>query len=1114
MKNTPFYLLDLNKTQQEVAMLSHNAAVSAGAGSGKTMVLSKRFVYLILEKKIKIEKILALTFTKKAATEMQERCYRELSSVRDKCENETQKKLIDEALKNFSQANISTLDSFCGQIARAGCIQFGIAPDFIIDKNRADEIERECALKFFMKYRNDIELAKLITPTQINTFIYDYFISFLKYTSLTRPLNIEECKKRFLQECDTLLNTLLTDFCTSVKTILDYDNSTQSKKLSHIQDMLSQFSTVSILLDDVELDSFFTSIQEIYKINLTGLPNQTSDVSIDEFKNNVKHLRDALVPRLLILKQHYDQKDFIFHCFDILGLLQTEVNNLKVSEGVLNHNDVSQLALDCLLSDKQLRQLYKSKFDSIMIDEFQDNNSLQRDLLFVLSEKTGVVSQAIPDVKDLCDNKLFFVGDEKQSIYLFRGADVSVFKNLSLDFSGNHNLALDTNYRSEKSLIDFFNHIFPNVFSIGCGRNAPDYEANFAKILYDKNTSGVLPQIDVLVSCSSEHDGINYLDGYDAESYSLANKIRTMINEKITVSENNRARSCKYSDFAILFRTTSEQHRVEKYLRLCNIPYKAVQQHSIFNEAPINDMLAIIRLAISPDDRFTYTQVLRSPFCNLTDEIVLFLLLQKNTDELFDAKDLQLSEIEEKQLIRIQSLYKRIQIAVHEKTSTQIISQLWYEEGYRYFLLQDNKYTHYLELYDYLFEIARQCDLKNMSVHEFLELVESYTNKQEKLDDMEIPVGSLYEDDNTVKLLSIHKSKGLQYKIVFIPFCASFAHLDTIQPIIYSPEYGLSISIPNFETGDKKKQNIFYDMSKELIAKKNTSELKRLLYVALTRTECHIILTGIKKINRKKSDEISFYELLHENFSVNEKTKDEYDVKAKTRLSFYDIIFSALTDEVLNNTKHVLHIEEIKPIAYDKIKQIFFNTSESHIEQLLKLKNFEKKEFSTKYKKILSASHLQERETTEKTFFETNVESELSATDLGILAHTSIEARFKNTLIKTPSQVAPLIQKMTNLFFDSQIGKMALMDNNRKIEYSFITKYNGEIIVGKADLIFEHDDVLYIVDYKTDKVEIPEEHRMQLSVYKHACANLFNKDMDKVKTVLFYLRTGHVSYLE
>ena len=136
--------------------------------------------------------------------------------------------------------------------------------------------------------------------------------------------------------------------------------------------------------------------------------------------------------------------------------------------GTERHHDVSSLAIDTLANDPQLRAWYVHQFKAIMIDEFQDDNKEQKDLLYLLSAKDSFTDKGVPDVQDILPDRLFFVGDEKQSIYRFRGADVSVFKNLSAELSGGQSIELFTNYRTEPYLIEDFNSMFGAIMGRNC----------------------------------------------------------------------------------------------------------------------------------------------------------------------------------------------------------------------------------------------------------------------------------------------------------------------------------------------------------------------------------------------------------------------------------------------------------------------------------------------------------------------------------------------------------------------------------------------------------------------------------------------------------------------
>lgn len=1100
------YLEKLNDAQLRAVKENNNCVVSAGAGSGKTRVLAKRFIYLLLERKIPIEKIVALTFTKKAALEMRERIYTELVEVRSVLDDNAKRAAVDAAIENFSKANISTLDSFCSTIARNGCRRFGISPDFAVDQNAAYGIIETTALEFFLEHRDDENLIDLIGNSLIDSFVDSFLVAFLKLTTVTKKIDIEKSKKLFDKGLRNIFETQMNLYRTHAEIILSADDDAlKDAKILTAQQILQDISEVPEKVSDPSFAEFCETISRFKNISFTG--GQPKDEIKKSIRASIKYIRDEFCNTIQLIHTFFTTREKNFKVFDLLGILQDDVITKKRIQGVFTYADIAQLAIDCLVDDIDLRNFYKNEYDAIMIDEFQDNNSLQRDLLFLLSEKKELHSASIPPTVELAEDKLFFVGDDKQSIYLFRDADVSVFKKLSDAFVTDTPINLDTNYRSEKNLIQFFNFAFARVFyseENPAGDMLPEeqllHEARFVPIKSHRETPNVFPSV-MMLTCENfkeqvEEEPENFLDKNETEAFILAKKISEMVQTGVTVRDNetNQARPCRYSDFAILFKSTTYQTTVERFLRRAEIPYQSVQQKGIFYDAPINDLLALIQLALHPDDRLAFAQVLRSPFVSLDDEDFAALFLANDSDnplDAFAAESAQaLSNKAQKKFYAARELFLRTKKYVVENTCTELISKLWYDEGYRYLLLQNADYQRYLELYDYLFEIARLADAQSASVQDFLTQVRAYISNEDKLDDMDIPVPKIGENKNAVTLLTIHKSKGLEFPIVCIPFCANGGvKMKLESKIFYSEKYGLSI---NMENDDKTNNNIFFN---ELVAFekfKASAELKRLLYVGLTRAENHIIMTGIK--TRQETD--SFYYLLNTVL----QSKDSLDA----------------------SLKNILRIEEITPITKRDAYAVENNAAAPEKKYDVDFFKLPVKSFSPAEKKFFTASHLADADfdyenfsfdnepVEKKTFEYTDDETEtITAADLGTLTHAAIEARFHNMSFPLPKREEAKIIRWCENFFNSELGVLASADSMRKTEYGFITRYEGKTVVGKADLIFRHRDVLYIVDYKTDAVENPDMHVAQLSVYKKACSILFAMEEEKIRAFIFYLRSGH-----
>lgn len=291
----------------------------------------------------------------------------------------------------------------------------------------------------------------------------------------------------------------------------------------------------------------------------------------------------------------------------------------KRSSGILTFADVSTLAVTMLAEDKALRAFYKKKFRYIMIDEFQDNNAQQKAMLYLLAERVDREGgDGIPSPpEDLQKDKLFFVGgDEKQSIYRFRGgSDVRVFKQLSggelASIGGGETITLGRNYRSEPDLIRLFNTMFARIMQNEGGES---YEADFSTLGFrDASPPGVQSSCTLLIKPYQESGGDEEEEeasSVEAEAYTIAKLVRQMLesDEFLVPSKEGGPRRPRASDIALLLRTTSNQLSFEKAFRRFNVPYTVQAARSLMLEAPANDLYAMLQLTLYPEDKQAYAR--------------------------------------------------------------------------------------------------------------------------------------------------------------------------------------------------------------------------------------------------------------------------------------------------------------------------------------------------------------------------------------------------------------------------------------------------------------------------------------------------------------------------
>jgi ATP-dependent helicase/nuclease subunit A len=964
----------LNSEQQAAAFCDENAVVAASAGSGKTMVLASRFAWLVTERKCRVREILTLTFTKKAAAQMYRRIHLILAEI---ATGDSVSKgpplLARQALEEFAQARIQTLDSYSAAIVRQAANRYGINPAFSIDEERCLRLAHDQAMSFFIAKRGHPAIQKLYPNKSPVSIANDIFASGLfNYAHIdaqhnpaddfTGQYNIicDEWEKQSGQIIDKLQK-------------LNEANTENEEYLPALAPFISQFASGKVVFPDVrELNDYFKQLVSIPHDTIIkwteSHPLKTALTNVMEYLlsiislNLVKGKRQNNPVKELIKELRVIFKDFssiMVFCIQagltcsmlkLLSELQNRYLDRKRVEGILTYTDVARLAKTILIEQWDIRQSEKESFKAIMIDEFQDNNELQKDLLFLIAEKTDITNMAVPPAKDLSPGKLFFVGDEKQSVYLFRGADVSVFRKLKSEL-GSSDLPLKTNYRSAPNLIGAFNAIFGGYKFDPQGRTPiapaenhavfapateglPPFEASFSPLHANKKSVGKLTLciLDKQDSPEIEADGdlnegeADLLSPVENEARFVAWRIGELLKEK------DEAGKYKYQpgDIAILFRARGPQRLFEKHLMLLNIPYASEDLNGFFYGGPVDDLMSVLRLAAYPKDSAAYAQMLRSPFAGLS---LQGLALCAGTNPFSDEPLSRLSEDDRSRYIHGKRVYQKILDIAQQESVSSLVSELWYGEGYRYETEWHPMTAAYRELYDYLFHLAALTDEKNQGLAEFTDYIQSLYNADERLSDIEIPL----ERPSAVRLITIHKSKGLEFPVVFLCCCDKRGGIEMSGDLYHADDSGLTFTPPlppEYSDNSYVKRSYFWERSQAIRKEKRTAELRRLLYVGMTRAENELFLSGCLGISKTLGLENRDQNPVTENFSHNlkqyidakiEETDGKNNIKGDTILggnTFFGLCLPAFGAHLpAANGDSFFHIEKIPAYSEQQIRE-------------------------------------------------------------------------------------------------------------------------------------------------------------------------------------------------
>lgn len=1203
----------LDDRQKKACCRTDNTVVAAGAGSGKTQVLATRFAWLVMSRNIPVSKILTLTFTKKAAGEMYERIHSTLTFFAENPGTpQAEKERARNALSRFGEARIQTLDSYCVSIVRQAANRYGLRPDFSTGSADSERELKDAALPFILKHRENPAVKTFAEPGRLQDFAENIFARTIdNYASLAdgdnffsgrltaqketvcRGLNYfifgegdcpsgsDDDKKSFARLHAELEEALPEAF--QKKAGEEYTKKSDLA-FKNISGLLEKYGPITP--DDIErytkdggaLRDMVRDIQDILRI-INSLPasgyTQTLRGAFRDFKATSDGGSFSLITALC---NYITQYGALKELLNLLDIFHAQVKRSKRVSGKLSFRDVQKMALVILENEDDIRAQENAAYDKIMIDEFQDNNGDNKRLLFMLCSGPG---NRNPQISDIAKDKLFFVGDEKQSIYKFRGADVAVFNELQdgfiKSFGEDSVLPMEYNYRSSGALISSFNILFGGQNGIFDSSSTEAYEAKYKTPTkkYNPQEKTVCPpepltkQSVPVHFCMLDEGILEDNDKLPAQNQKdfLGRKeqLAYFIADKISRIKNAAGDGLKYSDIAILDKSRTDRALIIKWLNIFGIPYSLDQNGNLFDSGIVFDIYNFLRMCVYPSDIIAFASFLTSPLCGLTENEAesILAVIRNHAEEntVFSALD----DIPKSQrnLIRdalggrdnlftdAMDFYHAQRKLVLSQPLTASLETLWYKTGYIYETMLSKKSHMYSEQFDMLYELARQCDGGNKSSAWFVDqlaAIKSAEDRNLKNDDADIDTKDIsypIEKSDAVQILTIHKSKGLQYKHVLIYGCTGVRSKSDTANVFYEEDTGVSIRT------SRAAENYFYLMQKGRAKKKELAEFRRLIYVAVTRAEKEVYIVGsTKKIKSEKAD-VSF-RLLEAQADIYYPERGEDDGPEAGEAVYNDgapfdyLSIMPVERDVLNSAQKDIPAGEKRRMLSVTLLADYENPSHvikaepepvsritpSSLEDATgadTLGNPRADPYATvnriieRYSSPAAPDHDTERET-EDAGMPGN--SAFTYADFGTLAHSYLEAfahgvppedftpglrLFKNLSSDERKVMTDACVKMVREFSASALGEnlQAAMRQKSfvKAEYAFRTVLDDKLVTGTIDLIFRTPDGTYVIaDYKTDRELRPGIYYEQQRCYRIAAERLLDCGMENIKCFLHYLR--------
>lgn len=1156
-----------------------NILVSAAAGSGKTAVLVERIFQRIMDEKdpVNVDQFVVVTFTNAAAAHMKD-------CLRERIEEELKQQPDNEHLKRqegfLASAHISTVHSFCRFIIQNYFHRIGLDPSF----RQGTEAETELLCmevwerileEEYKEGRADFEdLADMSELNRKDEDLYKMVLQiYAKMMEQPFPLDFMERMKHFLDieteeqwEKSEFVGQLLSFVKETVRQI--YGEQQTLLALCQEPGWPSYYEPHLLELGEyleriLAADTYQKCYESLQNLSFKRMSKRKDD-TVEEEK------RQEMVARCKLCKERlqklakdqfsYGRREHIQDLKDMRGKVKTllrltgrlheEFVKEKRSRGIVDFNDLEQLALSILLTwDNEKKEYIRTEaarelamdFVEIMIDEYQDSNLVQDTLLHAVS-RNGIPGMA---------PNLFMVGDAKQSIYRFRGGCPELFAEKLLQYgkeAGGHSRRLDLhqNFRSRAMILEAANQVFDRIMHRDIG--GVEYDENARLRPGRPFTSSKLlaeEKVDVYAIIGNQSP--------EAEGILVAQKIKEMVEGEapLYINAGKEVRKAQYRDIVILIQAHAQGQEYFDALSAAGLPVVMERTRGFFETREIRLMAAMLQIIDNPHQDILLAAVLLGPMFSFTEEELLDIRVENRNTDLYDA----LCRYDKAgpvydHLQQFFAVLERLRQKASYAAVAEIVQDIYDETGiYEAVMMMRDGVQRNANM-DSLMELAREFDGTTYhGLYQFVRYIERIAEQTEEMGEVNLSG----EEENVVRIMTIHKSKGLEFPICFVGGMGrqlNKAHTDFLT---ICPEVAIVAPIVDNERRTKKK-NIYTSYLNYRMKMDNVGECMRKLYVAMTRAGEKLVLVGcaantdtkgISYLNREKIN--SFFDMIlpavhsePEYFNLIQTDREqllsyvEEDIveEVEQAFSIYNFDTSACYDKTLQDA---LCMMETKEVLSPEPLPVKVSVSD------LKIRSMEETEEFT----ILTHEEAKtERPVPAFMKEDTPQDRARQGAAYGTVWH-QVMATIDFSKTETREDLCDEIQRLvvtgrlrqeeTELlnyerlftFFSSPLGtamRKAAESNQLRREQPFVmareacelfddrTEKDSVLVQGIIDGYYETKEGLVLMDYKTDSLKPGEEkkladrYRMQMELYRKALEGMTGQKV--VRCVLYSFSLG------
>ncbi len=927
-----------NEQKNVINFRNRNILVSAAAGSGKTAVLVERIIKRITDKQnpVDIDKLLVVTFTKAAAAEMRER----IGNAIEKCLEENPE---DENFRKqqtlIHNAQITTIDSFCLFVVRNHFEEIALEPNFrIADIGEIQLLEMDVLNEVFEKEyqkakeggnQSFLQLVDAYSDKRSNKAVKDMVAKIYRQsasnpwpaewiTALTKPYEVES--KEELLETELMagvfayVKSLLMDMPAKLERLKEValEPDGPEKYAQNLERDLKLFQGLEDIDSYEKLGEFCANLESSMG-SLTAIRNFTGDtakkdlVSCDRnvIKKEIKDLNNRYFSLNLVdmVEQLKRMRPVTEELVRLSLLYLKAMEEKKKEKRIMDFSDIEHAALRIFVDQesKELRPTaleFQKQFEEIMIDEYQDSNQVQEEIMCAISR----------------EDNMFMVGDVKQSIYRFRLARPELFmekfNTYDLTESKRQRIDLHKNFRSREEVLHFTNDVFYKIMDADLGNVVYDKEA---ELNYGANykSSGDMNAEVLLYELEPQEEersvDTDELSARQLEARMIAERILELKKTlQITDKATGELRPLRNSDIVILLRSLSGWgNEFASVLEDCGVPAHVATSTGYFSATEVQIVLSFLKILDNPYQDIPMAAILNSPIVGLDDEEMAEISLKEGANSFAEAALKQMEEATEGKLYVFRQLFDSLRQKTTDTPIHLLVEMVLEDTGYGDYVTALPAGKQRRANLDMLVEKAIAYEKTSYKgLFHFIRYIDQLQKYEVDFGEADVTG----ENEDVVRLMTIHKSKGLEFPVVFVSGISKlFNERDSRDKMAIHPDMGLGLDEIQISPRIKRKCLIHSEIA-DRIRRDNLGEELRVLYVALTRAKEKLILTGTVKNREKVYESYMGNVILHKplSFSQRVKAKSYMDWIGPAVLSYpdkYNFIFKNAKDLVVADVK-------------------------------------------------------------------------------------------------------------------------------------------------------------------------------------------------------------------